>query len=172
MASLMENLMDTLEKEGKIYEQLRDLSMQKTQVIVASDTVSLGAITEQEQILVDQVNEIDKNRTDIMKDIANVMNKDVESLTLPFLVSVLSARPNEQKRLSMASDHLKQTVRDMARINEQNRELINNALELVAFDLNIVRGLKAAPETAEYNKGAVSAGNLLSVPSGRFDAKQ
>ena len=173
MASLMENLMELLEEEAKGYEELLEISKQKTKVVVSNDVNELLKITEIEQPIVDRVNAIDKKRIETMRDIANVMNRDVESLTLPVLVQMLAQRPAEQSRLSAATDHLKQVVRDTARINEQNRELIGNALELVEFDLNIIRGLKAAPQPAEYTKGATSAGSRMAMPAaGRFDAKQ
>ena len=146
MASLMENLMDVLEEEGGYYDALLELSMKKTEVIVSNDIPALQQITEQEQLLVDQVNDVDKRRMGIMEDMANVMNRDVGTL--------------------------KETVKAMAQINEQNRELLQSALEMVEFDLNLVRGLKAAPQTAEYNKGAMNAGNYMAPSRGGFDAKQ
>ena len=172
MASLMENLMDVLEEECGYYDSLLKLSMKKTEVIVSNDIPALQQITEQEQLLIDQVNGVDKRRMGIMEDMANVMNRDVGTLTIPVLIQALDARPQEQRRLSGASDKLKETVKAMARINEQNRELLQSALEMVEFDLNLVRGLKAAPQTAEYNKGALNAGNYMAPSRGGFDAKQ
>ncbi len=172
MASLMENLMDILEQENKEYKALLDLSMKKTRIIVSNDIVALSAITEEEQKQVDRINALDKQRTVAMQDIANVMNMDVQTLKLGKLIEMLAGRPAEQRRLTEVKDALHETTQNMARINAQNKELLENALELVEFDLNLVRSLKAAPETAEYNRGAISAGNLMGVPSGRFDAKQ
>lgn len=174
MASLMENLMDILEQEADGYEELLKISMEKTKVIVSNNVDDLLHITEREQPVVDHVNALDKKRIETMHDIAGVMNRKVEELTLPKLVELLASRPSEQERLAQVTDRLKSVVRDTARINEQNRDLLQNALDLVEFDLNIVRGLKAAPQTAEYTKGAVNAGNQMPFTSGvgRFDAKQ
>nr|MBQ8253057.1 flagellar protein FlgN [Lachnospiraceae bacterium] len=168
----METLMDVLEQENNEYKALLELSMKKTRIIVSNDVVSLSAITEEEQKQVDRINALDKKREEAMRDIANVMNMDVQTLKLGKIIDMLAGRPAEQKRLTEVKDALHETTRNMARINAQNKELLQNALELVEFDLNLVRGLKAAPETAEYNRGAMSAGNLMGVPSGRFDAKQ
>ncbi len=172
MASLMETLMDILEQENKEYKVLLDLSMKKTRIIVANDIAQLSAITEEEQKQVDRIHALDKQREVAMQDIDNVMNMDVQTLKLGKLIDMLAGRPAEQRRLTEVKDALHETTQHMARINAQNKELLENALELVEFDLNIVRGLKAAPETAEYNRGALSAGNLMGVPFGRFDAKQ
>lgn len=172
MASLMENLMDILEQEHREYKVLLDLSMKKTRIIVSNDVLQLSVITEEEQKQVDRINALDRQRVIAMRDIANVMNMDVQTLKLGKLIEMLAGRPAEQRRLTEVKDALHETTQNMARINAQNKELLENALELVEFDLNIVRGMKAAPETAEYNRGAMSAGNLMGVPAGRFDAKQ
>lgn len=172
MASLMENLMDLLEEECSQYEKLLEVTKEKTKIIVSNDILALNQITEKEQILVDEVLSVDKKRVETMKDIANVMNQDVETLTIPGLIAMLKVRPSEQKRLAQANDSLKQAVQNVAKINEQNKELIASALELVEFDLNLVKGLKAAPQTAEYNKGAMNAGTIMGMPVGGFDAKQ
>ena len=57
-------------------------------------------------------------------------------------------------------------------MNEQNRILIENALEMVEFDMNMLQAMKAAPETANYNRGAFNTGTLMGVDAGGFDAKQ
>lgn len=172
MASIMENLMDVLEQESAQYEKLLELAKEKTKVIVANDVTLLNQITEKEQILVDDVLAVDKKRVQTMKDIADVMNLNLDELTIPKLIGMLSARPTEQKRLAAANDSLRQAVTNVAKINEQNQELIKSALELVEFDLNLIKGLKAAPQTAEYNKGAMNAGTIMGMPVGGFDAKQ
>ena len=93
MASLMENLMDVL---GGYYDALLELSMKKTEVIVSNDIPALQQITEQEQLLVDQVNDVDKRRMGIMEDMANVMNRDVGTLTIPVLIKALDATGTEK----------------------------------------------------------------------------
>ena len=57
-------------------------------------------------------------------------------------------------------------------INNQNRELINHAMEMVEFDMNLIQAMKKAPETAQYNRGAYNTGNVMGVNRSGFDAKQ
>ena len=172
MASLMENLMDILENEEAEYQTLLELSRKKTPVIIKGDVEQLTKITDEEQVAVDRINRLDKKRDEIMNDIANVINKDVKTLKLINLIQMLEKRPDEQKKLSKVHDKLSQTVSNMARINEQNRELIKNALEMVNFDLNLVQAMRTAPETANYNRGAYNTGSVMGNANGYFDAKQ
>ena len=45
--------------------------------------------------------------------------------------------------------------------NEQNEILLNQALEMVEFDLTLLKSMRQAPETANYNKNACNTGDLL-----------
>lgn len=172
MASLMENLIDVLGQENSEYEALLELSRKKTPAIVSGDLEELQKITDDEQKMVNRIANLEKQRMEITVDIANVLNKDVRTLKLTDLIAMLSARPTEQRALAGVHDALKASVRDLQRINEQNRELLNNALEMVEFELNLLQAMKAAPETANYNRGAYSAGNIMGTHSKGFDAKQ
>jgi len=172
MASLMENLIDILNKECQEYENLLKLSEKKTPVIVSGDLDELARVTDEEQIAVGRINHIEHERQVVFKDIANVINKDVNSLKLGDLVDMLSARPDEQKKLAKVHDRLREVVYAVKRVNSQNRELIQNAMEMVEFNLNMLQATKTAPETANYNRGAYNAGMQMGVDRSGFDAKQ
>ena len=172
MASIMETLMDVLEQEETQYRALLDLSVKKTEIIVSNDVEALVKLTDEEQVIVDGIAVLDKKRETAMKDVADVMNKKFESFRLSELVDLLASRPVEQKRLAAVTDSLRQITETMQLVNGQNRDLIQSALDMVEFDLNLIRGMKAAPETAQYTSGAISAGSRLGSVSGKFDAKQ
>ncbi|MDD6810730.1 MAG: flagellar protein FlgN [Lachnospiraceae bacterium] len=172
MASLMENLIDVLEKESAEYENLLTLSMQKTPVIVSEDLEKLAKITDEEQLIVSRINHLDVIRNEAVKDIANVLNKDVTKLKIADLIKMLASRPEEQQKLATVFDKLKANVKNVARVNEQNRELVQSALEMVKFNMNVLQSMKAAPETANYNKGAYNTGDMIGTSRKSFDAKQ
>lgn len=172
MASLMEDLISILEQENSLYEDLLKLSMSKTPVLISGDLEALSRITEDEQEIVNKVNALDKKREEGMKDIANVLGKDVKTLKLTDLIEVLKSRPAEQNRLAAIYDKLSDTIGQMKRTNEQNRELIESSLEMVQFDMNVLQAYKAAPETANYSKNALNSGAYMGNTKGGFDAKQ
>ena len=171
MASLIEELIDTLNKENDEYGKLLELSGQKAAVIVARDIPALEKITDDEQTVISNISNLDAKRAEVTKDIADVINKDVESLKLSVLIDLLSKQPNEQKALADVHDRLKVTVDNVRRINESNRQLIEQSLEMVEFDLNMMRAMRQAPETNNYGRSAVSVGETLGAVRG-FDAKQ
>lgn len=171
MASLMENLIEILDRECDEYEGLLTVSQRKTPIIVSGNLENLQKITDEEQTLVSRINHLERRRMEVTADIATVLNKDVTKLTLTNLIDMLAARPSEQKALMKSYDRLHVSVRELKRVNEQNGELLKDALEMVNFEINMLHAAKAAPETANYNRGAYSLGDTMGVNRG-FDAKQ
>lgn len=172
MASLMEALIEVLEKENLEYKNLLELSMKKTPVIVSDDVKALARITDEEQIIVSRINHLDNQRNEAVNDIANVLNKDVTKLKIVDLIEMLAARPQEQEKLASVFDELRRNVHAVKRINEQNRELIESALEMVQFNMQVIQSMNKAPETANYNKGACNTGDVIGTVHKAFDAKQ
>lgn len=171
MASLMENLIEVLNEESREYEGLLSISQRKTPIIVSGNLEELQKITDEEQDMVTRLNGLERRRTEVTADIATVLNKDVTKLTLTNLIDIMSARPAEQQALAEVHDKLRKTVRELQRVNEQNGALLKDALEMVEFEINLLQASRQAPETANYNRGAYSAGDTMGVTKG-FDAKQ
>ena len=105
-----------------------------------------------------------------MSDMAVVLNKPEQDFTLDSVIEMLGSQPKEQKRLQDVKEQLKTTLAEVRKINEQNQTLLNQALEMVEFDLTLFRSMRTAPETANYNKNAYNTGEILG--GGGFDAKQ
>ena len=171
MASLMEDLIDCLEQEEKEFSRLLTLSRKKTPVIVNNKVNELEKITDEEQIIVSSITSLESKREAVTKDIAEVINKDVEELKLTTLIDLMSNQPKDRTRLSNIHDKLSATVREVRQVNENNAELIKHSLEMVNFDLSIFQAMRQAPQTANYGRSATNVGETLGTVDG-FDAKQ
>ncbi|MDE6054054.1 MAG: flagellar protein FlgN, partial [Lachnospiraceae bacterium] len=110
MASLLENLIDVLDGENAEYEKLVTLSESKTSVIVAGDIENLGKIMEEEQEIVGRIQAMEKKRDKFLADIANVVNRDVETLKLIDLIQMLEKIPDQQQMLTEVHERLKATI--------------------------------------------------------------
>ena len=86
MASLLENLINVLDKENSEYEKLALLAGKKTSTIVKGDVENLSNITEDEQEIVGRIHMLEKQRVKVLADVANVVNRDVENLKLIDLI--------------------------------------------------------------------------------------
>lgn len=169
MASLIEELITVLEEEDKIYKMLMTLSTEKTPIIIKGNLEKLKEITGIEQALVEKLVRMEKRRTDVVDDMALVLNKKVEDLTVRNIVKMLEGQEEEKKRLSLVHDSLKQTLDGISRLNEMNMNLINSSLEMVEFNINMLKGLYQAPETGNYGRDAYNTQSILGY--GVFDAR-
>ena len=172
MASLVETLIDVLDQECNSYEKLLGLSSQKTSIIVKGDLEALAKITDEEQYIIGDIQGLEKQRITAMKDIANVLNMDVDSLKLTDLIRILDKRPVDQKNLAVQRDRLVGVAENVRRVNGQNQQLLESSIEMVQFEMNIIQASKQAPQTANYSRAADTTGECLGYTSGGFDAKQ
>lgn len=172
MASLIDELIDTLNREDEEYNRLIALSREKTPIIVKGDLEGLAAVTDKEQSVVIVIQKLEKDRMSSMKDIAEVTNRSEEELKLTDLIELMKGWPEEQKKLREVHDRLQQTMKTMTSVNEQNRTLLQNSLDMVQFEMQLLQSMRQAPETADYGKDAYSTGTIMGSGTKRFDAKQ
>lgn len=170
MASLMDDLIQVLEGEKEQYERLAELSKEKKQVIVKADVPALEKIVDIEQNITNKIQNLDNRRKKIMHDMAVVLNKPEEGFTISTIIDMLDSQPEEQQQLQNVKKQLETSLEEVRRINGQNQILLNQALDMVEFDLTLFRSMRTAPETANYNKNAYNTGDILG--SSGFDAKQ
>jgi len=170
VASLMDDLVQVLESENEQYRKLAELSKEKKQVIIDANVPALEKIVDLEQDVTSRIQNLDNHRRKVMSDMAVVLNKPEQDFTLDSVIEMLGSQPKEQKRLQDVKEQLKTTLAEVRKINEQNQTLLNQALEMVEFDLTLFRSMRTAPETANYNKNAYNTGEILGGSG--FDAKQ
>lgn len=170
MASLMDNLIDVLNMEHEQYLKLVELSKQKKYFVITADVRGIEDVTEQEQLTAGTLRNLDIRRDEVLSDISSVLGKPFSDMTITRLIGYLEKQPEEQEKLIQIREKLLVTGKEMHDLNKQNESLIQQALEMVEFDLTLFRSMRQAPETANYNKNAYNTGDLLG--SGGFDTKQ
>lgn len=170
MASLMEDFIDILEKENEEYKRLNELSIEKRQIIIDGNVPALEDMTGREQEVTSNLKNLENKRKQVIEDMAIVLSKDPKDLTITNMIAFLNKQPKEQQKLKSIRKTLKETLEKMADINTQNEILLNQAMEMVEFDLTLFRSMRQAPTTANYDKQANNTGEVLG--SRGFDAKQ
>lgn len=170
MASLIEELIQTLTQEDQMYQELIPIAKKKTQVIIQNDLEALQQITEQEQASVDALTALERRRLEIVHNIGVVINRAEETLTLREITEILKKQPAEQQRLSQIHDHLKQTIQTLLEMNQHNKSLIEESLDMIQFNMNYIQSMRMTPGN-HYTKGAKQMEMYLPM-QGIFDAKQ
>ena len=154
MASLMEELIDTLDKEERLYADLIPIQEEKIRAIIANDLDSLSRLQGQEQVLVDQVGNLENKRLRVTEDIATVLGMKSDEMTLEKL-----------------HDRLKGTMGRLQDLNLQNKKLLTEALEMVEFNMNVIRSTRMSSGSSNYSSDASEVAGMA-PQHGMFDAKQ
>jgi flagellar biosynthesis/type III secretory pathway chaperone len=170
VASLIEELVDVLDNELEIYQQLIPISNEKTQIIVKNDLAALQEVTEKEQCMADQIIALENKRNQVMTNVKIVLNRKSDTLDLKTLIQLLENQPKEQKTLSILHDNLKDTIRQLVEINNRNKSLIEQSLEMIEFNINFIQSARLY-QGNNYTKDAEQYDIKISG-AGMFDTKQ
>jgi len=170
LASLIEELITTLEEEETIYETLIPINVKKTKIIISNDLEALQKITDQEQTMILKINALEHKRQEVIVNIGTVISRNPSTLDLKTMVKLLEKQPEEQKRLSQIHDNLRRTIERLMELNHQNQSLIEQSLELIEFNMNFIQSTRMSPGN-NYNKNASEIGTQYEQTR-MFDAKQ
>lgn len=171
MASLIENLIDVLEKENIEYKSLLEISKEKTGAIIKNDTEQLQILAGREQKLIEKLDALESAREEHIGDISDVLNVPVEEMKVSLLIRLMEKQPKDQAALIKIHDELKSTMDQLIMLNNNNKVLLQESLDMLEFEINLIRNSKMAPATANYDKGAYGV-SQTDVGMGTFDAKQ
>ena len=170
MASLLDDLLATMDGETEQYKRLISLNDKKKDSIIYQKLTELESITAQEQAIAEELASLEKKRLSLLNHMAVVMGREGEEITVSWMIDNLSNQPKDQNRLRKAKDDLVEAAKTMQTFNKQNQALLSQALEMVEYDITLIKSMKQAPQTANYGRDAQNTGDLLSMQ--RFDAKQ
>ena len=165
MSGLVYELMDTLDKQIVHFDELIALSTEKKDLIVNNDTSRLAAVTSAENAAVTKIQKLDKGRSAIMGDIANVLGQSSD-ITLTKLTELLKGQP-EYERIFSLSELTRERLEKLKALNDQNKILVDSSLEYINFTINAIR-TSVLPEQAIYSPEGEELGTRQSF----FDAKQ
>ena len=171
MASLMEELVETLNREEQLYADLIPIQEDKLRAIVANDLAAIGRLSDEEQKLVDEVGVLETKRIRIANDIATVLGKPPGAMKLENMIDALKNQPKEQKILQELHDRLRRTISRLQDLNILNKELLNQAMEMVEFNMNVIRSTRMSSGSSNYSSNAAQV-DVPDIEAGTFDAKQ
>lgn len=171
MAGLIDELVNVMSQENDIYRELIPIAEEKTRVIIKNDLDALQKITEQEQLTIEKINALEKKREEVVINIGTVLSRDPKELNMKALIKIMGKQPKEQKELSRIHDELDVNLRRLVTINDRNKELINQSLEMIEFNMNLIQSTRMAPGVNNYTRSAGES-SIRQAGTGMFDAKQ
>lgn len=168
MAGLMDDLIETLNDELKIYKDLIPISEMKSGIIITNNVKELELITEKEQIITESLAKLEKRREGIMVNIRTVLSRRNSELKLDELISLMKNQPDAQKKLIDVRRDLKETLSRLKTLNDRNQKLLTESLSISEYQLNMIRSAKSYIG----NNYTRSAGQFDMACAGAFDARQ
>lgn len=171
MASLIEELVSVMKREDEIYRELIPIEDEKTRVIIKNDLNALQEITEKEQYVIEQITVLERKREEVIVNIGVVLNRNPSTLNMKTLVKIMARQPQEQKKLAQVHDSLETTLKRLVAVNDRNKVLIQQSLEMIEFNMNLIQSSRTAPGLNNYTKGASQNDQAL-YQRGIFDARQ
>jgi flagellar biosynthesis/type III secretory pathway chaperone len=160
-----------MSQENDIYKELIPIADEKTRIIIKNDLDALQKITEKEQLTIEKINALEKKREEVIVNIGTVLNRKPEELNMKALIKIMGKQPKEQERLGRIHDELAETLRRLVTINDRNKELINQSLEMIEFNMNLIQSTRMAPGVNNYTRAAGES-SIRQAGTGMFDARQ
>jgi len=157
-----QNLRQILSEELEIYRQLLGLSERKKKLLLEKFSTDLLQIVSEEEKYSTRLAELGSSRADCLTALSGRT-----SLTLEEALDFINDA-NLKSDLWMLGTQLKETLEQIRTINEENRRLLEQALELTQYSLKL---LTAPPKEATYRPPGLSGKPGPQGPSVLIDRK-
>lgn len=169
MASMIDELVMVLEEENEAYQNMIPIAETKTKAIINNDLEALQEITVKEQEVADRLTVLERKRGEVIVNIGTVINRNPKTLKLGMLADMLQGQPEQQARIRRLNEKLSATIKALTKLNEKNQLLIKQSLEIIDFNMNLLKSITAAPGSDGYTRNASST-QIQYGRNGGFDS--
>nr|WP_317360001.1 flagellar protein FlgN [uncultured Tyzzerella sp.] len=166
MASLINELIDTLTEQNNIYQALLDIASKKKVSIIENDVAKLQQFVKEENVLVGRNQRLEKKRIETFKDIAMVLGKNNE-ISLKDVIESMKGQEGEKVLINLR-ESLLDILPKLKSINDQNQELLKLSMDYIEYSMNIIRSSNSKSPTY-YD---LSGNEINASDRKMFDAKQ
>ena len=133
---MINELIDVIEQENRVYDDILKISKNKTGIIVEGKVTELESIVKLEQSLVLQMSRLENQREALVDKMSGVLKMKPEDITITGLARQLEA--DQARKLKHVQDKLVYTLKELKNTNELNSKLIKNSLDYINFSVNIL----------------------------------
>ncbi len=141
---MWQNLIDTLDKLGEVYDKLATLGEKKRSALVAINMEALAKVLDEEQLLAAKIQRLEKQRGEIL---TNLSKTDITINEATKAKDFYRLAPNlaVEKRLIQLHERLGRNVNRALTIRDNNQILTQCALNAVQVQLNKIGGATIEP---------------------------
>lgn len=134
---MWQNLIETLDKLGGVYDELAKLGEQKRAALVNVDMKKLSALLDQEKHFAIKIQELEQNRVVLLK---NLSPSDINAPEL-----YKTAPQPAQAKLFELHERLAENVQCTLKLRDDNQVLAQCALDAAQMQLNKLGGATVEP---------------------------
>lgn len=136
MEGLLITLVEILEQENRIYKDLLEISRHKTDIIIEGKVSELDRMTGVEQKMVVNVGQLEKQREDLIKEMARHLEMDAREINMELIIDGVDAQLKD-KFLNI-KEEVTDTLNELKQVNDLNSELIEKSLEYINFSIGLI----------------------------------
>lgn len=133
-----EKLYKILAEEYQVYQELQKLGKRKQEALIENELEELAEIVEAETELMDNVDNLEKARLQLLEAIAGKLGEKADELSFSQLLPELPATRKDE--FSELRDNLLELIEELNALNESNRQLLMEALKFNEFSMKAVIG--------------------------------
>ena len=148
-----EELMETLKKELEILYTLKELTYEKTDIIINNEVEKLEEINNKEEELVNRMTTVEEQRLKLMDSWGIDVNTSISE--------IIEKIPEGKEELTEIGEELIKSLVDIQEKNQINSELINDNLEWLDFNMNLILNTQASTTYGKENKKIAANNNLF-----------
>lgn len=143
-----EEIEKLLATELKVLEELRNTSLEKTEIIIANDIDGIQKITEKEEKLAGMIAELERQRQEIFHTWG--ISKDTP------ISSLVEKLPEDGKVLMEIKEDMISIIEEMNIRNALNKDLIEENLDWIDFNMNLITSLDSNPSYKGDEKKSIN----------------
>ena len=152
---MWQELIDTLDKLGEVYDGLAKLGERKRNALVGIDMRGLSNILDEEQLLTSKIQKLEKRRVELLKGLSE-SNKAVTAQTKATDFYKLAPSQEVASKLLQSHERLSKNVERAVAIRNNNKVLAQCALDAVQGQLNKIGNATVEPTYSGKGAGIVS----------------
>ncbi len=158
------NLLEIMDKESKVYAELKNIEQEKKKIIIDNDVKALEAIIKREQGFVKTIVNLEMLRAQVIDGFCEF--KGISKIdTIDEIMDYIDEK--EKRELIKRKERLLKIINGILEVNDLNSKLLEQSLEYIDYAMELAKDM--TEEDAGYAKDARD--KSVKVDKNLFDVK-
>lgn len=162
----IDRIVSVLDELIQVHHAFIELGQAKTEVIKKGDITLLEKLITKEDVMTKQVQQLEKKRIQAVGEFLRDHDIVPENITLEQLIKLVPVDRRDELRDRQLK--LMNTIIELKDLNDLNRQLIEQSLQLVNVTMNL---LQPSAGVSNYDRPSPGKINIPNQSTSRFDSK-